>query len=184
MVKTCALILLTLAMAASRSHADEIVTVTANGTFSNNYTLDGTLTVDTTTGAVLSSALTVEGLGSDVFSEILQDSYNAGYADYYLQLGVYGDTPQLALVLDAASLVDYAGGIIFSLDDPGNNGMGYYYASDVYTGSYVSDLVFGAFLPVPEPATLPVTLGALLVVGIARRRTEASGAKSFDCCNS
>lgn len=170
-----------LSLTASAAWADTIDVFQAEGVFADNTTLGGTITVDLTSGKVVSSALS-DSLNI-LYTNVIASQFNDTYAAYLLQIASsasVGNVPRLSLLLDAPSLVGYTGGIIYSTDFTSPE----YAASDVkrtdgtpYLTSGTLTLVSSTMTPVPLPASAPLFSAALIAlgaVGYAAKRKRAA----------
>ena len=157
-----------------QARADVIATFEAAGKFLSGASLDGTLTIDATTGTVTAVDLTV-GTPEDLAfatTAFLTSGYIPGYQGYLLGFanGPLGD--DLALLLSAASLVGYTGGAIDSQSAPSPTGS----TSGVQHPDGGSDpLQTGSLTPVPEPADIALFATALLGFGVVARRGRPRG---------
>jgi hypothetical protein len=134
----------------------DVVTFIASGTFVSGAPLGGTVTIDTTRGAILSADLTVGGPDNFTFNKLLSQTVNGNTDTLYFDDGNPSDILQLDLHGDT-SLVGFDGNL---------NVTG---AAEV--GSTFDQLDTGELVAVPEPAGL-----GLLVFGatsLLKRRRRA-----------
>lgn len=143
---------------------------TASGTFGDNSTLSGTLTINTATGFVTGADLIVQynispGI-TETFTNILGQTPNS----VDLEGNLFGD---LFLFIDASTLVGYTGGALCSTSVSCVGSV----VSDVSPGSGVKGVPFNDFLtsgtltgpatPTPEPPTAVLLASSLLGLSAA-----------------
>jgi hypothetical protein len=171
--------------AISPARADVTRTFLASGTFDDGSTLDGTLTIDVTTGDVTAADLMrypthgrVEQFST--VQDVLSQSPSADGTTIQLSVGY---TPlYLDLIVFAPSLVGYQGGELASETDPlsylvvdGSNSYVDDAVSAYYSEGSVNLLQGSLIAPVPEPSTLVLSVigaGICALHGWARHRRD------------
>lgn len=158
---------------AAAARADVIDTFAADGTFADGATLSGTLSIDTTIGAVMASSLRAslpDNLGFTAIQGVAPGWPVAG--DTGIELGVAASGyPLLMLGTGTPDLIGYAGGPLDSLTYAPSG----YYTAIYDSASQVVALSDGGLAPVPEPGGLFLTACAgLLGLVVIRRRGGVS----------
>jgi hypothetical protein len=92
--------------------ADNIVTFNATGTFTDNSTLSGTVTIDTTTGAATAMDVTASSPISITFNSYVDSFYSSGDGEYLIEGYDSGAQNELILGVPVSSLIGYGGGAL------------------------------------------------------------------------
>ena len=160
----------------SFAKADTVNVFNTTGTFSNSSTLTGTLTIDITSGSILTGDLVSSDLGALLPIPTTQ-GYNATYGSYDVGFNSPGSSSLgTVLVVNSPTLVGYMGGSLSSLMQPSPNN----YVSALFDSSPtgVYSLTSGSLTPdpsvsdAPEPDTWVLLLAGIGGVGMwLRRRT-------------
>ncbi len=157
--------------ACGQARADTVLTFYATGALSDGGTLGGTVTIDTTTGAVQSAALTALVPVTYTFST------NVGVLDNYQNSGIS------VIVADAPTSSFYP---IILVGQTGHNLIGLA-GGQIYPGSHIvfndgTPQIFvtsGSLSQVPEPSSFALA-GLALVSSVLRlrRRPGRTGSKA------
>jgi len=154
---------------------------TATGSFSDLSTLSGTITINTTTGAVTASDLTWSDVPF-VFTTVWSMSTTLG-GNTAIQLRdgpVGGDS--MTLVVPVPTLTNYTGGSLCGISNCLFLYEGSVYSDDSYgdelavPSDIFQDLDFGTLAPTPTPepgGLLLLSTGLLGLVGVTRRKRLA-----------
>ena len=157
------------------AYADTVTTFDLTGTYDlgiTPYAASGTVTIDTTTGAVQAIDLGFQSLASDaVVAYTLSESYGeplnfSEIGEGWTGLPGTDYSAAIDMAIPVATLAGYAGGNICSLDNPCADTM-----SIIELGTVDNDFVDGTLIPTPEPSSLILmAIGALAMVGMMRGR--------------
>ncbi len=146
-------------------------TFTASGTFGDNSTLSGTLTINTSTGFITGADLTVQYNISPSITENFTDILGQTPNSVDLEGSLFGE---LFVYIDASTLVGYPGGPLCSTSLLSCVGS---VVSDLSPGSGVTGVPFNDFLTsgtltaptasTPEPPTAVLLAASLLGLAAA-----------------
>jgi hypothetical protein len=148
--------------------ADTITTFNVSGTFADSSALSGTITINTTTGAITGASLVI---GANTYS-FLQLAIPLG-SEFFAQFTTTSafTFPFLDLFFPSASLVGYTGGALCTSSGPCANPT--QYGAVAGTSIYLTQ---GSSVAAPEPSALILLSAGLIGLGlVARKRQFAPG---------
>jgi hypothetical protein len=149
-LSTAASVVISLVSFASQGHA---TVFQAEGLFSDGSILGGTLSIDTNTGTVTASDLTIGVLGT--FSTIIFQANSGSPLGYSVIADNAAGTEEFSFGLVTDSLVGYGGGDLCSQGTVGCFSSNYYPILDPFDQTALSTgRVIGASAAAPEPAFL------------------------------